>query len=107
MLMITLLVDPIRTSFWRHISKRWNFLGKKLQNANIIAESMNAQCDTDRNEYHLLEGFVDHRKNGSALTVKDLKIVFKGQKYLESQQLVGIFVENGRTAPHHERSYPI
>ena len=44
---------------------------------NIIAESMYAQCDVDGNEYILLEAFVYHRKNGSALSVEDQKIVVK------------------------------
>ena len=46
--------------------------------ANIIAVSMYAQCDGNRNEYLLLEAFIDHRKNSSALIVKDQKIVAKG-----------------------------
>ena len=37
--------------------------------ANIIAESIYTQCDVEGNEYFLLEAFVDHRKNGSALNV--------------------------------------
>ena len=41
--------------------------------ANIIAESMYAQCDVHRNEYLLLL-FSDHRKNDSALNVEDQKI---------------------------------
>ena len=43
--------------------------------ANIIAYSMYAQCDVDRNEYLLLEAFINHRKNGSVLSVEDQKIV--------------------------------
>ena len=46
--------------------------------ANIIAESMYAQCDFDRNEYLLLGAFIDHRKNGSALSEEDQKVVIKG-----------------------------
>ena len=30
--------------------------------ANIIAESMYAQCDVNGNEYILLEAFIDHKK---------------------------------------------
>ena len=30
--------------------------------ANIIAKSINAQCDVDGNEYLLLEAFIDHRR---------------------------------------------
>ena len=46
--------------------------------ANIIAESMYAQCDVNGNEYLLLKAFIDYRKNGSALSVEDQKIVVKG-----------------------------
>ena len=43
--------------------------------ANIIAESMHAPCDIDGNEYHLLRAFINHRKNGSAFSVEDQKVV--------------------------------
>ena len=46
--------------------------------ANIIAESMYAQCGVGRNEYLLLEAFIDHIKDGSALSVEDQKKVVKG-----------------------------
>ena len=36
---------------------------------DIIAESMYAQCDVNWNEYLILEVFINHRKNGSALSV--------------------------------------
>ena len=51
--------------------------------ANIIIESMYAQCDVDSNEYLLLEAFIYHRKNESALSVEDQKIVVKGQETLQ------------------------
>ena len=41
---------------------------------------MHAQCDVDKNEYLLLDVFIDHRKDGSALSVEDQKIVVKGQE---------------------------
>ena len=79
MLMVNQLVDPIRTQSWIYIFMRWNFLGEKLElAANIIAESIYAQCDASRNEYLLLEAFVDHRNKGSALSVKEQRIVVKG-----------------------------
>ena len=74
--------------------------------ANIIKESMYVQCDVDWNEYLLLEAFINHRKNGSSLSIEDQKIVLMGKRPLESQQLVGTFVANGRTVPHCGRSYP-
>ena len=36
------------------------------------------------NEYLLLEALVDHRKNASALCVKDQKVVMKEQETLRS-----------------------
>ena len=45
---------------------------------NIIAESMYAQCDVGRNDSLLLEAFINHRKNGSTLSVDDQKVVIKG-----------------------------
>ena len=45
---------------------------------NVIAESMYAQCDVNGNEYLLLEAFIDHQKNHSALSVEDQKVVIKG-----------------------------
>ena len=52
--------------------------------ANIIAESMYAQCDVDGNEYLLLEAFINHQKNSSALSVEDKKDVIKGQTQRKS-----------------------
>ena len=51
---------------------------------NIIAESMYAQCDVNRNEYLLLEAFINHRKSGSALSAEDQKTVMKGQSLRKS-----------------------
>ena len=73
---------------------------------NMIAESMYTQCDVDGNEYLLLEVLIDHRKNDSALGVEDQKAV-KGERPLESQQLVGTFVTSRKMAPHHGRCYLI
>jgi hypothetical protein len=39
--------------------------------ANVIAESMYAQCDKDGNQYVLLDTFVDYRFNDAALKVED------------------------------------
>ena len=36
--------------------------------AKVIAESMHTQCGVDSNEYLLLKAFIDHKKNGSALS---------------------------------------
>ena len=37
--------------------------------SNIIAESICAQCGSNRNEYLLLEAFINHKKTDSALSM--------------------------------------
>ena len=43
---------------------------------------MFAQYNVDRNEYLILEVFINHRKNGSALSSVNQKIVMEGQEIL-------------------------
>ena len=50
--------------------------------ANAIAEAMFAQCDEDGNEYVLFDAFVDFRKDGTALSIADQKVVVKGSPSL-------------------------
>eukprot|EP00804_Cyclotella_cryptica_P021438 CCRYP_005781-RA/>CCRYP_005781-RA protein AED:0.29 eAED:0.29 QI:0/0/0/1/1/1/3/0/397 len=47
--------------------------------ANAIAEAMFAQCDEDGNEYVLFDSFDDFRKDGTALSLADQKVVVKGR----------------------------
>ncbi|KAI2513194.1 Reverse transcriptase (RNA-dependent DNA polymerase) [Fragilaria crotonensis] len=42
--------------------------------ANIIAQNMYAMCDTEGNQYLLLAGIVDHRKDDSAIERPDMYI---------------------------------
>ena len=58
----------------------WNFWRGEVTGvaADIISELMHAQCNVNANEYILLVAFVHHRKNGSALSAGDQKIVVKG-----------------------------
>ena len=42
--------------------------------ANVIAQNMYAMCDIEGNQYLLLEGIVDHRKDESALGRVDMYI---------------------------------
>ena len=42
--------------------------------ANVIAQSMYAMCDTEGNQYLLLEGIVDHRKDDSAVERADMYV---------------------------------
>ena len=53
--------------------------------ADIIAELTYAQCDVNRNDYLLLEMFINYRKNDSALGVEGQKIVFKGWETLRKE----------------------
>ena len=48
--------------------------------ANIIAKLMYAQCDRNGNKYFLWEVIIDHRKNDSALSAEDQKVVVEGQE---------------------------
>ena len=43
--------------------------------ANIIAESLYAQCDVVFNEYLLLPSFFDHRKSDKGLSLEDQMIM--------------------------------
>ena len=43
---------------------------------------MYAQCNVDWNKYHLLDIFINHKKNTSALSVEDQQIIVKGQDTL-------------------------
>ena len=45
--------------------------------ANIIAQSMFASCDNDRNEYLLMDSIIDHTKNAKALKHSDQKVTFR------------------------------
>ena len=42
--------------------------------ANVIAESMYAQCDTEGNQHLLLDAIIDHRKDGHAVEKADMYI---------------------------------
>ena len=49
---------------------------------NIAAESIYDPCDIKGNKYLLLEAFVDHRKNASALSAEDQRKVVVGRETL-------------------------
>jgi hypothetical protein len=42
--------------------------------ANVIAENMFTQCDSEGNQYLLLAGIVDHRKDNSAVDKRDMYV---------------------------------
>jgi hypothetical protein len=42
--------------------------------ANVIAENMYAQCDIECRQYNLMEGIIDHRTDGHAVTPAEMYI---------------------------------
>ena len=51
--------------------------------ANLIAESMYAQCDPDGNQYLILADIVDHRSMDNVIKLNDQKVVrADGRTYL-------------------------
>ena len=48
--------------------------------ANIIAESMYAQCHVGSNEYLLLISVVNHRKEDSVVSEEDQRVIIKQQE---------------------------
>ena len=56
--------------------------------ANIIAQNMYAQCDSEGNQYLLLAGIVDHKRNESAVNRDDMWIT-RGSNPLMRQTTKG------------------
>jgi hypothetical protein len=42
--------------------------------ANVIAENMYAECDAEVGQYNLMEGIIDHKKDGHAIERADMYI---------------------------------
>ena len=57
------------------------FSGSKFTEltTNIIAESMYAQCDADRNEYLLLDAQIDYHKDDKAISLIDNQTSIQGR----------------------------
>ena len=57
------------------------FAGGKVTEltANVIAESMYAQCNADGNEYLLLDVLVDYQKDDKAISLSDQQITVQGK----------------------------
>ena len=49
----------------------------KEYGANVIAENMYSQVDPDGHRYQLLEGIINHRRNGNAIDKADLYVTTK------------------------------
>ena len=50
--------------------------------ANSIAESMITQCDSEGQQFQLLDGIVDHKTDGHAVKMADKYITVKGRKHM-------------------------
>lgn len=50
--------------------------------ANVIAQSMYAECDPDGNMYVLLDNIIDYRKTDAAISLQDQKFVTNGKPAL-------------------------
>lgn len=55
--------------------------GEASYAANVIAENIYSQCDTDGNQYLILDELVDHKKDGHAVNISDQYITVKGRRY--------------------------
>jgi hypothetical protein len=65
--------------------------------ANVIAGNMFAQCDSKGNQYLLVAGIVDHRKDSSAVEKSDMYIKRGSNLQYVKPPRVGACVLNGRT----------
>jgi hypothetical protein len=50
--------------------------------ANVIAQNMYAQCDTEGNQYLLMESLVDYKTDGHAVKVADMYITRNGRQHM-------------------------
>lgn len=51
--------------------------------ANVIAESMLTQCDSEGNQFLLLDSIVDHKRETNALTKSNAYVTINGKRYLK------------------------
>ncbi len=57
--------------------------------ANLIAESMYAQCDSDGNQYVLLDSLIDHQRLDTALRLSDQTTVRNDSQTYQKRNTVG------------------
>ena len=57
--------------------------------ANLIAESMYAQCDPDRNQYVLRDSLTDHQRLDTALRLSDQTAVRSDGRTYQRRNTVG------------------
>jgi hypothetical protein len=51
--------------------------------ANVIAENMYAQCDTEGNQYLLMESMTEYRKDDTAIDMADRFVTVKGRRHMK------------------------
>jgi hypothetical protein len=57
--------------------------------ANLIAESMYAQCDPDGNQYVLLDSLIDYRRLDTALKLSDQTVVRNDNRTYKKRNTIG------------------
>jgi hypothetical protein len=57
--------------------------------ANLIAESMYAQCDPDGNQYVLLDSIIDHRRLDTATKLSDQTVVRNSGRKFKRRNTIG------------------
>jgi hypothetical protein len=57
--------------------------------ANVIAENMYAQCDSEGRQYSLMEGIIDHKTDGHTIDRADMYINHGSKKQVRKQPRVG------------------
>ena len=67
--------------------------------ANVIAESMHAQCDADGNEHLLLDVLVVYHKDNKAISLTDWQITVRGRPVTQKTTAI-----SGRTVLPHGRN---
>jgi len=71
--------------------------GQKIEvAANIIAQNMYAQCDSEGNQYLLLAGITDHKRGDSAVARADMWIQRGSNRRMRQRRKAGIFASSGR-----------
>jgi hypothetical protein len=57
--------------------------------ANLIPESMYAQCDPDGNQYVLLDSIIDHRRLDMAIRLKDQIVTQPNRRTYKQRSTIG------------------
>jgi hypothetical protein len=55
--------------------------------ANVIAQNMYAQCDTEGNQYLLMESLVDYKSDGPAVKLADMHVARNGRQHMRKMTI--------------------